>query len=205
MDQVDIFQSFIEQSRARVLFDSMDILNLDLEVAQKIVSSEEPVLITFLQSPQVTDRTYIQLREAFSQIQDQIKVVVADVDTEIGSRYSVAFGIDLKHDSIPQVRIIIADASTSQVRKYALESTPQPTSFDITSFVARFFQGSLQHYLVSQRYPDLPVNTSALIVPLSSQTFKQTLAEGRDTLVYFYTSERCPLCVETWPLLDKAA
>lgn len=57
MDQVEIFQSFIEQSRARVLFDSMNILKLDLEVAQKIVESEEPVLIVFLQSPQVTDQT----------------------------------------------------------------------------------------------------------------------------------------------------
>ena len=95
-------------------------------------------------------------------------MVVADVDTEIGSRYSVAFGIDLKYDIIPQVRIIIADASTSQVRKYALEDVPQPSSFDITRFVAQFFQGSLNHYLVSQRFPDLPVNTSALIIPLNT-------------------------------------
>ena len=63
---------------------------------------------------------------------------MADVRTEIGRRYAIVFGIDLRLDRLPQVRIILADSSTSQARKYALDSA-SPSSSDMIEFVTRFF------------------------------------------------------------------
>ena len=41
------------------------------------------------------------LEESFDQIKDKIQVLIGDVETEVGIRYAMLLGIDLRYDSLP--------------------------------------------------------------------------------------------------------
>ncbi len=95
------------------------VRELSTENAMKIFQYNKPVLILFRNTSIPESRYYDkELSAAFEQVQHQILVVAADIQSSIAQKIGLLVGLDHEKDSFPQVRILDPNPGKSTVLKY---------------------------------------------------------------------------------------